>query len=46
VYKEVIVGMVNDIKNVLLVVLKMIQSSESDNFLLGKMVLKEDAVFS
>ncbi len=45
VYKEVMVGMVGDIKDVLQVVLKMIQSFKSNNFLLGKMILKEDAVF-
>ncbi len=39
------VGMVGDIKDVLQVVLKMIQSFKSNNFLLGKMILKEDAVF-
>ncbi len=38
--------MVGDIKNVLQIVLKVIQSSESDNFLLDKIILKKDAVFS
>ena len=37
--------MIGDIKDVLQVMLKIIQFFESDNFLLGKMVLKEDAVF-
>jgi len=46
VYKEIMVGMIGDIKNILQVMLKVIQSFKSDNFLLGKMVLKKDAVFS